>query len=209
VGQLSDIASLATAGGTLILALATFSSVRSANRAAKAAERSLQNGIRPVLGPSRLQDPEQKVRWQDDHLTRLPGGQAAAEHVDGVVYLSMALRNVGAGIAVLHGWYPFPDRQPDPEHLPPEAFRRLTRDLYVPVGDVGFWQGALRDPADPRFTEMAECVDGRREFTIDVLYGDLEGGQRTITRFGIQPVHADVWLCSVSRHWNLDRADPR
>ena len=35
------IASLATAGGTLVLAVATFSSVRSGNRTARAAERSL------------------------------------------------------------------------------------------------------------------------------------------------------------------------
>ena len=35
------ISALATAGGTLVLALATFASVRSANRAARVAERSL------------------------------------------------------------------------------------------------------------------------------------------------------------------------
>jgi hypothetical protein len=35
------ISSLATAGGTLVLAVATFSSVRSANRSARVAERSL------------------------------------------------------------------------------------------------------------------------------------------------------------------------
>ena len=47
------ISSLATAGGTLVLAVATFSSVRSANRAARTAERSLMVGLRPVLIPSR------------------------------------------------------------------------------------------------------------------------------------------------------------
>ena len=35
------ISSLATAGGTLVLAVATFSSVKSANRSARVAERSL------------------------------------------------------------------------------------------------------------------------------------------------------------------------
>ncbi len=43
------ISSLATAGGTLVLAVATFSSVRSANRAAWVAEDSLLAGTQPLL----------------------------------------------------------------------------------------------------------------------------------------------------------------
>ena len=39
------ISALATAGGTLVLAGATFSSVKSANRAARVAERSLLAGL--------------------------------------------------------------------------------------------------------------------------------------------------------------------
>ena len=46
------ISSLATAGGTLVLAVATFSAVKSANRSARVAERTLMAGLRPVLVPS-------------------------------------------------------------------------------------------------------------------------------------------------------------
>ncbi|HXY84557.1 MAG TPA: hypothetical protein VEH52_03665 [Gaiellaceae bacterium] len=45
------ISSLATAGGTLVLAGATFASVRSANRASRVAEQSLLAGLRPLLEP--------------------------------------------------------------------------------------------------------------------------------------------------------------
>ncbi len=45
--------------------------------------------------------------------------------------------------------------------------------------------------------------------TVDLLYGDHEGGQRTITRFSLFPRGEDVWLTAVTRHWNLDRAAPR
>ena len=45
----ATISSLATAGGTLVLAMATFASVRSANQSARVAERSLLVGLRPVL----------------------------------------------------------------------------------------------------------------------------------------------------------------
>jgi hypothetical protein len=209
VGDLADVASLATAAGTLILAAATFSSVRSANRAAKAAERSLLAGIRPVLASTRFQDPEQKIGWQDEHWTRVLGGYAAVEPTDEVIYLSMGVRNAGTGMAVLHGWHPYPDRDPDRSRPDPDDFRRLTRDLYVPGGDTGFWQGALRDREDPLFAAMAEAIAERRRFDIDLLYGDHEGGQRVITRFGVVPAGDDAWLPSVSRHWNIDRDDPR
>ena len=94
-------------------------------------------------------------------------------------------------------------------HRPPESFRRLTRDLYVPAGDLGFWQGALREPSDPAFTAARAAIAGRRSMTIDLLYGDHEGGQRTITRIALLPIGDGGWLAAASRHWNLDRADPR
>lgn len=57
----ATVSSLATAGGTLVLAVATFGSVRSANRAARAAEGSLLAGLRPLIVPSHLQDPPEKI----------------------------------------------------------------------------------------------------------------------------------------------------
>ena len=64
------IASLATAGGTLILALATFASTRWANRAARVSEQALKVGLRPVLFNARPQDPAQKVGFADRSLGR-------------------------------------------------------------------------------------------------------------------------------------------
>src|SRR3954469_9795462 len=130
------ISALATAAGTLVLALATFASVRSANRAARVAERSLLAGLRPLLLPSRLDDPPQKIGFVDDKWFLAEGGRGIAEAADSAVYLAIPLRNVGSGIAVLHGWH-FHSveelvRVLD-EHLDPAEFTRLTRDLYVPV----------------------------------------------------------------------------
>src|SRR5437868_4290664 len=98
------ISSLATAGGTLVLAGATFASVRSANRASRVAERSLLAGLRPLLMPSRLEDPPQKIGFVDGKWLRVPGSCGAAETSDEAVYLAMSIRNVGSGIAALHGW---------------------------------------------------------------------------------------------------------
>src|ERR1700730_11155193 len=103
------ISALATAGGTLVLAVATFSSVRSANRAARAAERSLLAGLGPVLLPSRLPDPPQKVSFADEHWVKVDGGHASFEVSAQAIYLVINLRNAGAGLAVLHGWFFSPE----------------------------------------------------------------------------------------------------
>jgi hypothetical protein len=205
------ISSLATAGGTLVLAAATFASVRSANRSARVAERALQVGLRPLLLPSRLEDPMMKVMWVDGHFARLEGGRACVEVVDGVIYLAMSLRNVGSGMAVLHGWHPAPrGLRADEPHAEPEQFRSQTRDLYVPPGDVGFWQGAFRDPTEPGYDELCDAIQQHRRLSVELLYGDHEGGQRVVTRFSLTAAgDGSVWLSSVGRHWNLDRPDPR
>jgi hypothetical protein len=205
------ISSLATAGGTLVLAAATFASVRSGNRSARVAERALQVGMRPLLTPSRLEDQLVKVMWVDGHHSRIEGGRASVEVVDGVIYLAMSLRNVGTGMAVLHGWHPTArGLRADEPHAEPGQFRSQTRDLYVPPGDVGFWQGAFRDPAEPGYAEMCEAIQEHRRLSVELLYGDHEGGQRVVSRFALTSGgNGSVWLSSVGRHWNLDRPDPR
>jgi hypothetical protein len=206
----ATISALATGGGTLVLAIATFGSTASANRAARAAERSVLAGMRPLLMPSRLEDPSQKVTFMDDKWQRLPGGEAVADVDESAVYLSASLRSVGNGIAVLHGWRLRPERDPSREMPPVESFTRLTRDLFIAAGEIGFWQGTFRDPSSPDFSAAADAIRRRAYMTVDILYGDFEGGQRMITRFGLNPKSSgEGWILSVGRHWNIDQPDPR
>jgi hypothetical protein len=204
------ISSLATAGGTLVLAVATFSSVRAGSRSARVAERSLLAGIRPVLMQSHLEDPAVKVGFADDHWMMVPGGGGGADVGAEAVYLAMSLRNAGSGIAVLHGWHLWTERQLGADQRPAEDFNRLTRDIYIPPGDVGFWQGVFRDPGSEAFRNAADAISEPRAMSVDVLYSDHEGGQRVITRFGFTPRPDDKgWTVAAARHWNLDRDDPR
>jgi hypothetical protein len=204
------ISALATAGGTLVLAGATFSSVKSANRAARVAERSLLAGLRPVLMPTRLDDPAQKVSFADGKWLAAPGGQGAADASPEAVYLAFGVRNAGSGIAVLHGWRLQLERPTGDTGQPsPDEFTRLTRDIYVPAGDIGFWQGTYRDPSTPEFVAAAEAIRERRDLFVYVLYGDHEGGQRTVSLFAMLPRTDDGWMVTVARHWNVDRDDPR
>ena len=207
------ISALATAAGTLVLALATFASVRSANRAARVAEQSLLEGLRPLLLASKLDDPPQKIGFVDDKWFIAEGGRGIAEVGGSAVYLAIPLRNVGSGIAVLHGWTFYATEELSSgglrDHADPSEFIRLTRDLYIPVSDVGFWQGAFRDPDSREFAEARDAVERRIALIIDLLYGDYEGGQRTITRFALRPLDAEGWTVTTARHWNIDRDDPR
>lgn len=223
------ISSLGTAGGTLVLAVATFASVRSANRTARVAELSLLTGLRPVLIPSREQDPTERIRFGDGQIVHVPGHGAAAEEHDGVIFLALALRNGGSGLAVIHGWRA--RRQPprtspltnETQQGPAgdmpalDEFRRQNIDLYIPAGDNGYWLGAMRDPEEAGHEEVSRALRDGDPVLLDLLYSDHEGGQRTVARLVLAPwpeeedddVPAGSRRTTVLRYWNLDRAGPR
>ena len=158
----ATIASFATALGTLVLAGATFSAVRSSNRSARIAEEAFQVNLRPVLVTSRLDDPMQKIRWIDNHWARLDGSRASVELVDGSVYLAISVRNVGSGLGVIFGWSLFTEPAgTDVPHAPPEDFRMQTRDLYIAPADIGFWQAAIREVGDPAYAALSQDIRRR------------------------------------------------
>jgi hypothetical protein len=207
----ATISSPATAGGTLVLGEATFTAVRSANRSARVAERSLLAAQRPVLFPSREDDPPERVMFGEGHRVTVDGHGGALEVLGGRIYMAIGLRNAGAGIAVLHGWRVAPYRQGMPNERPPlEEFRRQQRDLYIPVGANGFWHGAIRDPADPSYAGVCAAAQDGTRLALDLLYSDHEGAQRAIARFGIT-VNEDQSgrSANVVRYWNVDRDGPR
>jgi hypothetical protein len=230
ISDWSTLASLATALGTLILAVATFSAVRSSNLMARVAREQFLVQLRPVLTTSRREDSTLKINFGDAKWVHIPGGGAVGEVSPGegtagpetpVVYLAIALRNAGNGIAVLHGWRFFPDAHRDARHAPLEEFQRQSRDLYIPVGDVGFWQGAFRDTEHSGYEEARKVIEAHEPWAVELLYGDHEGGQRVVSRFtvlpfnrpdpppGTDPDQVPRWLAAASRHWNIDRPDPR
>ena len=215
------ISALATAGGTLALAGATYGSVRSANRSARVAEVALQEQRRPVLVQSRSDDRDQTAGFADGRWVNIPGGGAAVETTTDAAYLAISLRNVGAGLAVLQAWHAhsvagteqsdmaWRDGVASGDAPGLEEFRPLTRDQYIAGGDIGVWQGALRDPDDPLHSTLTGATAERRRFLVDLLYTDQVGGQRTISRFGMLPDDDDGWVTAAARHWYLDAPAPR
>ena len=203
----TTISALATGGGTLALALTTYASVRSANRAARVAELSLLAALRPLLVESAESDPVQHVTFVDVASLVVPGGGAFVGEVDGNVYVVLSLKNVGPGIGVLHGGRVYADQVPQrPDHSPLDELRMLQRDLYISPGGVGYWQIAFRED-DAYRRQLQDTIRGGT-LSVEVLYGDYEGGQRVISRYGVRRVD-DQWQVSTIRHWQLDRQDVR
>jgi hypothetical protein len=175
--------------------------------------------LRPLLVTSRLDDPRQKMFFQEGRHMLLEGGRGGAEFENGVVYLGLSLRNAGRGIAVLHGWRFRAGQEMSPERPDPATFRHQGRDIMIAPDDVGFWQGAFRDSDDPQYDEAVEAVKDGEVISIDLLYGDNDGGQRVISRMTLRRRGLDVpgpagqpdrpWIASAVRHWNIDRPDPR
>jgi hypothetical protein len=125
---------------------------------------------------------------------------------------------VGAGIAGLRGYrleaHSAQAAARDPrgaarhrrgEPMPdPDAFFAQQRDLYVPSGDLGFWQAARREPGRDGYDELKEAIATRGRITVDLLYTDHEGGQTTITRFVLLAEDGESWHSDVTRHWTPD-----
>jgi len=206
----ATIASLATAGGTLILAVATFSATRSANRSARIAERALDLNLRPVLIPAHEWDAAERVTFHDE-IVQLRGGFATVEDRSGNLYFAAQLRNVGAGIGVLTSWLVeagndvlFTEEQwrgvPDFDRFVPQQ-----RSLYVPAGDVGYWQGAIREGDTDRgdADALRKAIDSRERISLFLRYGDQDGGHDTVTRYTLSPDENGDWLFGIGRHWSL------
>jgi len=135
--------------------------------------------------PARRQDePVQHVQFADGRVFDLPSGGAMVCADAGVIYLALPLRNAGVGVAVLQGYHLEGDsaERTSQDPLGPARHRRgdtapdrsvfseQQRDPYVAAGSLGFWQAALRDPADTRYRAVDEAIQTGGRITVDLLY---------------------------------------
>jgi hypothetical protein len=202
----ATIASLATAGGTLVLAIATFASTRSANRSARIAEKALDLNLRPVLIPAHEWDEAERVTFGDREIVQLRGGFASVEVRGDNLYFAAQLRNIGGGLGVLTAWWMDFDAEPSLEK-PPDlgVFNAQQRHLFVPPGDVGYWQGAIRTEDTDRGDRetLQRAIEHRKRLVLFLRYSDQDGGHDTLTRFTLMPDENGDWLFGIGRHWML------
>lgn len=216
----ATLADVGTAVGTLVLAGATFVAVRASARSTRIAERALLAGQRPVLAPAGPDDPAESIQFADGRVFSAERSQPLVVEDAGTIYLAIPLCNVGAGLALLRGYHlrgeSASEVADDPlgpaEHRrgarPPSVreFSPQQRDLLISTRRAGFWQAALRDPSTRRYQQVAQAIQSQGRITVDVLYGDHEGGQPAITRFVVLP-EAQSWRCDATRHWSMPASD--
>ena len=173
-----------------------------------------------MLTTPRRGDPPVEVQFADGRIFETGRGDALLRREDGVIYLAFQLRNGGAGVAHLMAYRLEPEPAQlvtgDPRGLarhrrgdpPPDPalFTEQQRDLYIAAGEFGHWQAALRDPTSELYTAMGEAIASLGRVTVDLLYGDIEDGQPTVTRFVLLPSERDKWRCDVTHYWRqVDR----
>ena len=180
------ISSLATAGGTLVLAIATFSSVKSANRSARVAERSLLAGQRPILIPTHEDDPVQTVRFGDGVLIHVVGHGGTVE-VQPREPLHGDRRSQRRQRAGADSWMARRGAQTRPEtsRLRPTSSAGSSATSTSRPARPAIWQGAIRDRSDPDYDAVRTAMRTGARVSVDLIYGDYEGGQRTIARIGL------------------------
>jgi hypothetical protein len=60
------------------------------------------------------------------------------------------------------------------------------------------------------YPDVREAIRTRQRVIVDLLFGDHEGGQRAIARFGVSDwPEVEGERAEVLRYWNVDRDDPR
>jgi hypothetical protein len=154
---MTDWAGWGTSIGTLVLAGATFAALRSSNRSARIAERALLAGLRPLLMPSRPEDPGEHVQFADGRVLEARAGRALVDAQDRVIYLAIPLRNVGAGIAVLRGYHTEAETAGQAAQDPQGAARHRRGD---PVPDPAVFAEQQRDPPLTGSIRSPRCAGG-------------------------------------------------
>ena len=85
---------------------------------------------RPVLVTSHDEDPPERVRFGEGQVLIVPGHGAALECAEGNVYMAIALRNGGSGLAVIHGWRVHVGERTGSEMPALDDFRRMANALF-------------------------------------------------------------------------------
>jgi hypothetical protein len=114
-----------------------------------------------------------QVQFADGRVFDTGWGDALLRDESEVIYLAVQLRNAGAGVAHLVGYR----LESEPGHRAARAPRGVARH------------------------RRGDAVTSLGRTTIDLLYGDIEDGLPTITRFVLLPSEQNKWRCDVSHHW--------
>ncbi len=117
-------------------------------------------GLRPLLVPSKLDDPHQKIGFVDDKWV-MARAVVASPRWEKTQSTSRSLSETSVPESLSSTAGASFRAAGSKTHTGSLRTSRDSRATYVPVGDVGFWQGAFRDPAEPEFRGCREAIERR------------------------------------------------
>ena len=74
-------------------------------------------------------------------------------------------------------------------------------EYAVNIGSIDAQHQMLFAIGRELYAAMSEAITSLGRITIDLLYGDIEDGQPTITRFVLLPSERHKWRCDMTHHW--------
>ena len=178
-----------------MLAIATFASIRSANRSARIAEAAFRANLRPVLVTSRLDDPDPEDPLDGQPLGAAGGrpGHRRARRRQHLYGDFAPQRRAGARGARSGGPSARVDEArhgPAPDNPTSSGGRRGTSTS--PRTTSGSGRRRSGSPTDPDYAWLCARTSRQRSRSpSNCSTATHEGGQRTITRFGMIPYQID------------------
>ena len=89
------------------------------------------------------------------------------------------------------------------------TFVAQVRSLYVPAGDVGYWQGAIREGNTDRgdADALRDAIEAAERLTLYLRDSDQDGGHDMVTRSSLLPGENGDWIFGNARHRSVEVSD--
>ncbi len=179
---------------TFLLALVTLGLVLATVRQLRISGRALQLSIRPLLGDPQPLDPADTETIQfgapGRNSVEIAVGDFYCHAANDIFQLSVAFRNIGAGVAAIQS------ATTDPQ-IPGDV---LVSRKFVPVGEHVRANISILTATETgtRFADQFWALDG---FTVSINYSDTQGTQALTSRAHIKQTATHTpWIAEISIH---------
>jgi hypothetical protein len=138
----------------------------------------------PAFGPLLAEGSPQRFIEDLGRVTVKAGQYSSMTQAEGYASITVPFHNVGAGLALIHdaqvigfdpGWPIHWHRRSMQSGVPPGQLTRISFDAEIDPGDGQVLEIELQGQGDETIS-----------FSVEVVYSDFGGGQRTRTRLAIE-----------------------
>jgi hypothetical protein len=191
---------------TAALALATLLVAVPAAWSALISAQETKRDLLPVIIPAKAHGIKWIVRFTPHKHVVLENFDSYTDEDDQYVYFAVALRNIGAGIAVVLGTDASPKADLDdlvPKHVAPlSGMRRMARNMYLAKSDAAYLVFWTTSASSGIYKVIYDAVPKRQDIVLDLIYSDQDGRQMTVSRFELSwAMDVNRYVAKIVKHW--------